>query len=132
MKLNKRSEDVLKSYEIEQKVYCSELRFDIIIEKGRFTVKFSPIPRYPQVIRDFSFFVDEAIPISTLIQHIKRISPLITSVGIFDMYKKEARSISFRVVFQSYEDTLQDTIINNLQETIIKELTGIKGVTLRT
>ncbi len=125
-------EDVLKAYEIEQKVYCSELRFDIIIEKGRFAVKFSPIPRYPQVIRDFSFFVDEAIPVSTLIQHIKKISPLITSVGIFDMYKKEARSISLRVVFQSYEDTLQDTIINNLQETIIKELTGIKGVTLRT
>jgi len=130
--LGELKDEVLKNYEIEQNIYCAEIGFDIMIQKGISAVKYTPIPRYPQVTRDFSFFVDEAIPVATLIQHIRTISPLITAVGIFDMYKKEERSVSFRVVFQSHEETLQDTVVNTLQETIIKELTRIKGVTLRT
>ena len=34
------------------------------------------------------------------------------SVGVFDIFRKEVRSISFRVVFQSYEDTLTDESVN--------------------
>jgi phenylalanyl-tRNA synthetase beta chain len=122
----------LKLYEIEQKVYCAELRFDIILNKGNLELKYRPIPRYPQIVRDFSFYIDDTIPISALIEKIKKISSLITSVGVFDMFKKEARSISFRVVFQSFEDTLKDETVNGLQEIIIKELTKIEGITLRT
>lgn len=57
---------------------------------------------------------------------------MIRHVGVFDMFKKEARSIALRVVFQSFEDTLKDETVNELQDTIIKELSNIKGVTLRT
>ncbi len=125
-------DEVLKLYEIEQKVYCAELRFDIILNKGNLELKYRPIPRYPQVVRDFSFYIDDTIPISALIEKIKKVSSLITSVRVFDMFKKEARSISFRVVFQSFEDTLKDETVNGLQEIIIKELTNTEGITLRT
>jgi phenylalanyl-tRNA synthetase beta subunit len=47
------------------------------------------------------------------------------------MFKKEKRSVSFRVIFQSYEDTLKDEAVNRLQEIIIKELTNIDGISLR-
>ena len=125
-------EEVLKSYEIEQKVYCAELRFDIISKTGRIeSKKYKPIPRYPQVVRDFSFFIDESIPVSMVIDKIEKASPLITSVGVFDMFKKDARSISLRVTFQSYEDTLTDEEVNSLQEAIIKEITNINGIILR-
>ncbi len=123
--------DILKTYEIEQSIYCAELRFDIILEKGNLTLQYRPIPRYPQVIRDFSFHADDRIPISMLVDKIKGISPLIVSVGIFDMFRKETRSVSIRVVFQSYEDTLTDERVNALQERIIGELTNIDGISLR-
>ncbi len=122
---------VLKAYDIEQKVYCAEIGFESLLEQGVVESKYQPIPRYPQATRDFSFIVDDSILVSTLIERIKSASPLIVSVGVFDMFKKELRSVSFRVVFQSYEDTLTDDIINGLQETIIKDLTGIEGITLR-
>ena len=48
------------------------------------------------------------------------------------MFMREERSVSFRVVFQSFEDTLKDEEVNALQEIIIKEITGIEGITLRT
>jgi phenylalanyl-tRNA synthetase beta chain len=123
---------VLRSYDIEQKVYCAELRFDIIIQKGFTDIQYKAIPRYPQVTRDFAFLVDEAVPVATLIEQIEKISPLIISVGVFDMFKKETKSIALRVVFQSYEETLTDETVNALQDVIIQKVTNIQGVTLRT
>ncbi len=123
--------DILKAYEIEQTIYCAELRFDIILKKGNLTLQYKPIPRYPQTTRDFSFYVDDRVPIAQLVQKIKAISPLIVSVGIFDMFRKEMRSVSIRVVFQSYEETLTDERVNFLQEKIIGQITNIDGISLR-
>jgi len=125
-------ETVLRSYDIEQKVYCSELRFDIMMQKGFTDVQYKAIPRYPQVTRDFAFLVDDTVVVATMIEQIETISPLIVSVGVFDMFRKETKSIALRVIFQSYEETLTDETVNALQEIIIQKVTNIPGVTLRT
>lgn len=125
-------ENVLRSYDIEQKVYCSELRFDIMMQKGFTDVQYKAIPRYPQVTRDFAFLVDDTVVVATMIEQIETISPLIVSVGVFDMFRKETKSIALRVIFQSYEETLTDETVNALQEIIIQKITNIPGVTLRT
>lgn len=123
--------DVLDIYEIEQKVYCGELNLMPFMDVAALDFKFKAIPRYPQVIRDFSFFVDESIPVSMVMDKIKEMSPLIISVDVFDMFRKEKRSLSFRVVFQSFEETLRDETVNVIQEKIINELTKIDGISLR-
>jgi len=125
-------EKVLRSYDIEQKVYCAELRFDIMMQKGFTDVQYKAIPRYPQVTRDFAFLVDDTVVVATMIEQIETISPLIVSVGVFDMFRKETKSIALRVIFQSYEETLTDETVNALQEIIIQKVTNIPGVTLRT
>lgn len=124
-------DEVLKFYEIEQKVYCAELRFDVIWKMSRLNVQYAPIPKYPQVTRDFTFLIADNMPVSYIIEKIKGVSPLIIDVGVFDMFKKEMRSVSFRVVFQSFEDTLKDETVNAFQDIIIKEVTNIDGVMLR-
>jgi phenylalanyl-tRNA synthetase beta chain len=103
-----------------------------MMQKGFTDVEYKAIPRYPQVTRDFAFLVEDAVPVATMLGQIKTISPLITSVGVFDMFKKEVKSIALRVVFQSYEETLTDETVNALQEVIIQKVTSIPGVTLRT
>jgi phenylalanyl-tRNA synthetase beta chain len=124
--------ETLAAYEIDQRVYCAELIFDIMLAKNEFRKTYRPISRYPQVTRDFSFYVDDEIAIADLMTMMRETSPLIASVGVFDVFKKEERSISFRVIFQSYEDTLTDGEINAIQNTIIAKLTALRGVTLRT
>ncbi len=111
---------------------CAELDLDVISEKGTRERTYRPIPRYPAVVRDFSFHVDDSVPVGGLVERIKEISPLIVSVGVFDTFKKEVRSIAFRVVFQSYEDTLTDESVNDLQQIIIDRLTAAEGIKLRT
>jgi phenylalanyl-tRNA synthetase beta chain len=125
-------ENVLQAYDIKQKVICAELDFESLVARGSADKVYRPVPRYPAVTRDFSFYVDDAIPVATLVETIKAVSPLIVSVGIFDLFRKEVRSISFRVVFQSYEDTLTDENVNGLQQIIIDRLTRMEGIKLRT
>ncbi len=67
-----------------------------------------------------------------MLEQIKTVSPLIAAVGVFDMFKKETKSIALRVIFQSFERTLTDDAVNALQEIIIQKVTSIPGVTLRT
>ncbi|OPX93121.1 MAG: Phenylalanine--tRNA ligase beta subunit [Syntrophorhabdus sp. PtaU1.Bin002] len=124
--------EVLRSYGIEQTVYCAELRSDLIVQHGSVDAKYRPIPRFPQVTRDFAFYMDENTPVGAIIDRIRGVSPLITGVGVFDMFKKETKSIALRVVFQSFEETLTDETVNALQEIIIREATSIQGVMLRT
>jgi len=125
-------DEVLRSYGIEQAVYCAELRSDLIAQHGSVDAKYRPIPRFPQVTRDFAFYMDEKTPVGAIIDRIKGISPLITAVGVFDMFKKDTKSIALRVVFQSHEETLTDEAVNALQEIIIREATSVQGVMLRT
>ncbi len=125
------SGEVAQAYEIKEKVLCAELNLDVAMDKGVDGRTYRPIPRFPAVTRDFSFIVEEDIPVSTLIEIIEGVSPLIVSVGVFDVFIKEVKSISFRVVLQSFEDTLTDETINDVQQVIIERLTKVQGVKLR-
>ena len=124
--------EALGRYDIKDKVFCAELDFDRISDAGTEERTYRPIPRYPSVVRDFSFYVDDAVPTSAIIETIKGVSPLVASVGVFDLFRKEVRSLSFRVVFQSYEDTLTDESVNDLQQIIIDRLVKTDGIKLRT
>ncbi len=125
-------DSVRAAYNTDESVWCSELDLDVLGQAGTQERAYGPIPRYPAVVRDFSFFVPDRVPVADLIEEIAKVSPLIVSVGVFDTFKKEVRSISFRVVFQSYEDTLTDENVNGLQQIIIDRLTMREGIKLRT
>ena len=124
-------QEVLAAYGIEQKVYAAEVDLTMVAGQGLKERKYQPVPRYPSVVRDFSFIIEPGISVGSLIDKIKAVSPLIVSVGVFDLFKREKTSVAFRVTFQSLEDTLRDETVNELQEIIIRELTQIEGVKLR-
>ena len=91
-----------------------------------------PVSRYPAVTRDFSFYTDDSIRAADIVAAISGVSPLIVSVNVFDVFsKEEVKSVSVRVVFQSYEDTLTDEQVNGLQQVIIGKLTSTEGIRLR-
>jgi phenylalanyl-tRNA synthetase beta chain len=125
-------DSVLNAYDIKDIVFCSEIDFGIVSDQGSSQKTYRPIPRFPAMTRDFSFYVDDSITVSSIIDSIKEVSPLIVSVGVFDLFKKEEKSISFRVVFQSFDETLTDEVVNEVQQTIILKLTKDTTIRLRT
>jgi len=124
-------QDVLAAYGIEQKVFAAEVDLGALVEHGTQQKKYQSIPRYPSVVRDFSFVIGADTPVGTLMEKIRSVSPLIVSVGVFDLFRREQVSVAFRVTFQSLEETLRDETVNQLQAIIIQELTRIDGVKLR-
>jgi phenylalanyl-tRNA synthetase beta chain len=125
-------QSVRAAYGADELVWAAELDLDKLSRAGTRVRTYRPIPRYPAVVRDFSFYVPDRVPVAELVEEISAVSPLIVSVGVFDTFKKEVRSVSFRVVFQSYEDTLTDEHVNSLQRIVIERLTTREGVKLRT
>ncbi len=123
---------VRAAYGADELVWAAELDLDKLSRAGTRVRTYRPIPRYPAVVRDFSFYVPDGVPVAGLVEEISAVSPLIVSVGVFDTFKKEVRSVSFRVVFQSYEDTLTDEHVNGLQRIVIERLTTREGIKLRT
>jgi phenylalanyl-tRNA synthetase beta chain len=124
-------QDVLAAYGIEQKVFAAEIDLGALVEHGTQAKKYQSIPRYPSAVRDFSFVIGADTPVGTLMEKIRNVSPLIVSVGVFDLFRREQVSVAFRVTFQSLEETLRDETVNQLQAIIIQELTRIDGVKLR-
>jgi phenylalanyl-tRNA synthetase beta chain len=126
------SDTVAGLYDIKESVWCAEVSLAEVSVQGSTARTYTPIPRYPAVTRDFSFSVDDnSVTVEGMSASIRSVSPLIVSVGVFDLFKKGVKSVAFRVVFQSYEETLTDERVNDLQKVIIDKLTQNKGIKLR-
>lgn len=120
--------DVCENYDIKARVYIAQLNFDLIVQLANFDIRYRPLPKYPAMVRDIAIIVDEDI----LFGDIKNIvlehgKDLVESVEIFDIYKGDQipagkKSIAFSITYRSYERTLTDEEINEIQKAVIKDL----------
>ena len=97
---------------------------------------YRPIPRFPGIIRDLALVVDAAVT-HRQVMDIFRGFPLISEVKLFDVYAGKQvgegkKSMAYRLVYQSPTHTLTDEEVNNVQEQVLKRLTGELGAALRT
>ncbi|HSI69339.1 MAG TPA: phenylalanine--tRNA ligase subunit beta [Gillisia sp.] len=124
---------VLKHFYIGQEVLYADLNWDLVLETAKAQkIKFSPIPKFPVVRRDFALLLDNEIKY----QQIKDIAvqtekKLLKEVDLFDVYQgknlpegKKSYAVSF--MFQDEHKTLTDTqvdkIMKKLQQRFEKEL----------
>lgn len=119
--------DVAENYELEGKrIYVAELDFDLLIEKSDEVIRYTPLPKFPPADRDLAFVLEENIEVADVIELIKETAgPLLENIEIFDIYRGEKipegkKSVAFSLLFRSYERTLRDEEINEIQDKIIK------------
>ena len=88
----------------------------------------TPIPKYPFVTRDVTVIIDREIEANRLLDFVKAMNhELVEQLYIFDMFTGKQipagkKSISFRVVYRSHTETLEDEIVNRLHKTISDKL----------
>ncbi|MGB9813382.1 MAG: phenylalanine--tRNA ligase subunit beta [Thermovenabulum sp.] len=118
--------DVAENYCLEGKrIYVAEIDFDLLIEKSDEVIQYTPLPKFPPAERDLAFVLDDDVPVAEVIEAIKEVSrPLLERIELFDIYKGEKipagkKSVAFSLTFRSYERTLKDEEVNELQEKII-------------
>ncbi|PTM09764.1 MAG: phenylalanine--tRNA ligase subunit beta, partial [Bacteroidetes bacterium] len=124
---------ILKTFGISQDVMYADFNWDNILEVAkRNTIKFTDIPKYPEVRRDFALLLDEAITFESIHSIAKQTEKqLLKNVNLFDVYEgknlpkgKKSYAVSFTLQdeHKTLTDKQIDKIMNKLQANFEKQL----------
>ncbi|MDQ5929170.1 MAG: phenylalanyl-tRNA synthetase beta chain [Bacteroidota bacterium] len=128
---------ILKHFGIKQDVFYADFNWDAILKNVSLNIKYTEIPKYPEVRRDLALLIDQAVTYNEIEAIAKQTEKnLLKEVNLFDVYQgdklpegKKSYALSF--IIQDNTKTLTDTqidkIMSKLQENFIKQL----GATLR-
>lgn len=120
--------DIAENYNIKDRVYIGQLDFDKIIELTNLETKYKALPKYPSMARDLAIVVPENVLVGDIQKVIaKHGEGLIEKIELFDIYtgsqiEENMKSIAFSIIYRSHDRTLRDDEVNNIQNSIIKDL----------
>ncbi|MBP9038043.1 MAG: phenylalanine--tRNA ligase subunit beta [Candidatus Syntrophosphaera sp.] len=123
---------------LKQDIWVLDFEINTLIELTRtYKTVFSPLPKFPAVIRDISFLINLSIPYSDIVKSIQQVEPyLIKDVNIFDEYRGKSipdglRSISLHIILQDYEKTLTEERVEQVIDSVIKMLENTWQIKMR-
>ncbi|QQS61598.1 MAG: phenylalanine--tRNA ligase subunit beta [Candidatus Moraniibacteriota bacterium] len=118
-------------------VSTSLARFDFdSIFKCRENVqeKYSPLDKFPGVMRDISLLVTSPKITAKIIQETiqKSAKKLLRSLELFDLYEsKEGKSMAYHLVFGSVDRTLSGKEVDAVREILFEDLEKLSGVKVK-
>ncbi|WP_027137482.1 phenylalanine--tRNA ligase subunit beta [Gaetbulibacter saemankumensis] len=129
---------ILKQFDISQEVLYANFKWDTIltlIKKNKIT--FQPIPKYPEVRRDFALLLDDAVTFDAIYKIAKKTEKnLLKSVNLFDVYQgknlpagKKSYAVSFTL--QDENKTLNDKQIDKIMRNLQSQFENQLGAELR-
>ncbi|MBQ0025544.1 MAG: phenylalanine--tRNA ligase subunit beta [Bacteroidales bacterium] len=129
---------LLKSFDIKQSVYVAEINWPVFFELvKRDKVKYSELPKYPEVKRDLAILLDEEVSFADIRKAAFQAEKgLLKQVSLFDVYRgdkiasgKKQYAISF--VLQDLEKTLTDNAVEQAVGRLLKAFEKKFGAVLR-
>ena len=108
------SETVASSYKFRQPVYVLELDLGSLLSGPAKVIQYSPLPRYPSVMRDISLLVDRTTALDDIFAAVNQQQVAdcrsVKLVGTFEggNIKASKRSVTLRLEYRSDERTLTD------------------------
>lgn len=121
------SDAITEQFDIRAVVYYADLYWEKILKLcSEFQVKYTEIPRFPEVRRDLALLLDKSVRFEQVKQiAYKTEKHLLKSVNLFDVYEDEKlgqdkKSYAVCFILQDLEKTLTDEtidrVMNNLME----------------
>ena len=128
----------LKQFGIKQPVFAAEINwpaFFTLIKRNK--IKYSELPKFPEVRRDLALLLDESVSYADLRKSAFRVGKkLLKQVGLFDVYRgdkiaegKKQYALSF--VLQDLEKTLTDNDVERVMSKLLATFQNEFGATLR-
>ncbi len=128
---------LMNEWDIEAPVYVLEGDASRLFENANQLQEYVQLPIFPSIQRDVSVLVDLSVKIAEVEKLIrKKGSQYLKEIRFYDLYKgknidKGQKSITFNLVFQAEERTLQDIEIDDTMAAIHKILQKELGAQLR-
>ncbi|MDR1391667.1 MAG: phenylalanine--tRNA ligase subunit beta [Clostridiales bacterium] len=120
----------IKNFSATYEIYLCELSFEEILKNFNSNRKYSPVSKFPSIVRDISFFVKNEIDISEIENFFtkkKLENDTIEKIKLIDIYfgnqvTPNTKSVTYSIIFRSSERTLTEFEINIFFEKMTKEL----------
>lgn len=118
-------------------IILCELDINKLLKLSQEEYEFTPLPKYPAVIRDISILVDLDIRLSEILNVIyESESEILFDVDLFDIYEGEnlpenKKSLSFHLIFQANDHTLTSEEVGKALEKIVSNLKNKLGAEIR-
>jgi phenylalanyl-tRNA synthetase beta chain len=119
---------VLKNYNLKQTVFYFELDMNRLYGMIPESLQAKPTPKYPATSRDVTVIIDRDIESSSLLAFIRNLNEgLVEQLSIFDVFADDPipagkKSVSFRIVYRSHEETLEDNTVNDIHKRLSERL----------
>ena len=128
---------ILKYFDIKQEVFYADINWNLVLKLVSTKMKFQDIPKFPEVRRDFSMLIDEAVSFDAIYHLAKQTEKtLLKNIQLFDVYQgdklpegKKSYAVSF--ILQDSSKTLTDEQIDAVMSNLQDKLTTELGVSLR-
>lgn len=128
---------ILKHFGIKQEVYYADFNWDILLKAAASKIKFTDIPKYPEVRRDLALLVDQSVNYDAIFALAKQTEKnLLKDINLFDVYEgnnlpegKKSYALSFTI--QDTSKTLTDAQIDKIMGKLQKVFETELGATLR-
>jgi phenylalanyl-tRNA synthetase beta chain len=129
---------IKKHFGVKQDVFVADLDWDAILDSLKLAkVHYKELPKTFEVRRDFSLLLDAKVRFAQVEQIAKKADKkILQKVGLFDVYEgknlpegKKSYAVSF--TFQDSEQTLKDSQVDGIMNTIRTELEKQLGAELR-
>lgn len=128
---------ILKHFDIKQEVFYADFNWNLILKLIGSKIKFTDIPKYPEVRRDLALLVDETVAFDAIYNIARQTEKsLLKDVNLFDVYQgknlpegKKSYAVSFTL--QDNTKTLTDEQIDKIMSKLLKNMENELGASLR-
>jgi phenylalanyl-tRNA synthetase beta chain len=126
--INLLSPEIAKKNGIKKRVAVAEIYPAELasLVRARGSLSYQTFEKYPALIRDLAFIIDETVLYNSLKDEIRAFHEYINRVELFDEYHGESlgknkKSLAFHIIYQA-EKTLQSKEVDDIQTELIKHL----------
>ena len=128
---------ILKHFDIKQEVFYADFNWNLILKMINNKIKFTDIPKYPEVRRDLALLVDKTVTFDTIYNiALQTEKSLLKNINLFDVYQgknlpegKKSYAVSF--MLQDNSKTLTDDQIDKIMNKLQKNIESEVGAILR-
>ncbi|HVF56773.1 MAG TPA: phenylalanine--tRNA ligase subunit beta [Pyrinomonadaceae bacterium] len=135
--LGRLAEELSAAYKFRQPVFVAEVNFRMLLEAAEVPVRYTPLARFPSVVRDISLVAGRRVAFEEMrraalglgMEHCR-------GVALVDVYEganlpEGKRSLTLRVEYRADERTLRDEEVDEMHARIVESLGANFGAQLR-
>ena len=122
------SESVGGEYKFRQPVFVAEIDLTVLLSQAERPVLYSPLPRFPSIVRDVSLLMDRRTTVAEIIAAANSRRPeKLVSIVFVGTYEGEGiaenkRSVTFRFEYRADDHTMRDEEVDALHWPIVEAL----------